>query len=119
MYDYVNRNKGDSSDDDDDLDDAAEDKDTAVNMDNAKKSDSSDNSVVEVPDDFIFSGCMAFRLWGPFAEPEDGILIFENNDSPKNAAALSRASKHKLDLEVKDMDRALDQSSNRGFSTDQ
>jgi len=71
MYDYVNRNKGDNSDDDDDLDDATEDKDTAVNMDNAKKSDSSDNSIVEVPDDFIFSGYMSFRLWGPFAEPED------------------------------------------------
>ena len=88
-------------------------------MDNSKKSDSSDNNIVEVPDDFIFSGYMTFRLWVPFAEPEDQLLIFENNDASKNAAALSRATKRKLDLEVKDMNRALDQSSNRGFSTNQ
>ena len=50
---------------------------------------------------------------------EDRLLIPENNGAPKNLAALSRAAKYKLDLEVKDMDRVLDQSLNRSFSTDQ
>ena len=62
---------------------------------NADESDSSDLSDVVVLDDYIFPAYMMFRLWGPFAPPEDRLLLFENNDAPKNAAALSRAAKCK------------------------
>lgn len=133
MYDFINKTK-DDSDDDDELDDANTD-DTArkvslgANDASPKKltldketddgSGSSDDSVVEVPEDYIFPGYMAFRQWGPFAAPEDRLLLFESKDAPKNAAALSRAAKRKLDLEVKDVERATDDSSKRGFSTDQ
>ena len=133
MYNFLNKTK-DDSDDDDELDDANTD-DTArkipldandasptkVTLDKETDdgSGSSDDSVVEVPEDFIFPGYMAFRQWGPFAAPEDRLLLFESKDAPKNAAALSRAAKRKLDMEVKDVERATDDSSKRGFSTDQ
>ena len=126
MYDYVNRSKGDSSDDDDEVDEAkggasanAKSVASLKNDTNADNSDSSDVSDVVVPDDYIFPGYMTFRLWGPFAPPEDRLLLFENNDAPKNAAALSRAAKRKLELEDKKIDRDADNTSKRGFSTDQ
>ena len=83
-----------------------------------KDSDSLD-SVVEVPDDFIFPGCMAFMLWGPFTPPENRLIIFEIKDAPKNAGAIGRATKHKLDLESKEIERVSDANANYGFSTDQ
>jgi len=123
----MNKSKGgDSSDDDDDLDDAVGDGSSKAKCNTANKntetsnnSDCSDISIVEVPDDFIFPGYMAFRLWGPFASPEDRLTIFENADAPKNAGAIGRAAKQKIDLEIKEHDRSSDQQSNHGFSTDQ
>ena len=126
IYDYANRPKGDSSDDDDEVDEAeggastnAESVVSLKNDTNEDNSDSSDVSDVVVPVDYIFPGYTTFRLWGPFAPPEDRLLLFENNDAPKNAAALSRAAKRKLELEDKKIDRAADHTSKRGFSTGQ
>ena len=127
MYDYMNKNK-DSSSDVEDIGDAKVDKtdnttavaNSTITEEVAKdSSDSCDDSVVEVPDNFIFPGYMAFYLWGPFAAPEDRLIIFESKDAPKNKGALSRASKRKLELANKDVDRASEDHSQRGFSTDQ
>ena len=133
MHDFMNKMKDDSSDEED-TDDAKTDNtsesiesvETGISPSNANIAErttdiceSDDDSVVEVPDNFIFPGYMAFRLWGPFAAPEDRLLIFEVDDAPKNAAALSRAAKRKLDMNNKDMDRAYDETPHRGFSTDQ
>ena len=95
MYDYINRSKDDSSDDNDEVNEDADEgassninsDSPSKNKDNNENSDASDESIVEVPDDFIFPGFMAFRLWGPFASPENRLLLFENDDAPKNAAA--------------------------------
>ena len=134
MYDHNNLSKGgvkggDSSEDEDNLDDAAVDINSPVkskpkssnNTTQSEKDDSdySDNSVVEVPDDFIFTGYMAFMLWGPFSPPESKLILFDNQDAPKNDGAIGRAAKRKLDIEPKELDHVSDANANCGFSTDQ
>ena len=46
------------------------------------------------------------------------MIIFENQDAPKNAGAMDRVVKRKLDLESKELDYVSDANANRGFSTD-
>ena len=98
-----------------------EDNDDTNNDDNddsgSSNEDSSDGEV-EAPDSFIFLGYMAFVAWGPFAEPNDRLLLFITQDAPKNMA-LGRAAKRKSDMELNQSERASDSRNNRGFSTDQ
>ena len=61
---------------------------------------------------------MVFVAWGPFAEPNDRLLLFLTQDAPKNMA-MGRAAKRKADMELNESERASDSGNNRGFSTDQ
>ena len=109
MYDYVNKNKsetsGEEEDNDDDNDDSGSDKD-----------DSSDSDV-EAPDTYIIPGYLAFVAWGPFAEPNKRLLLFVTQDAPKNMS-LGRAAKRKAETESNQSERAYNSVNNRGFSTD-
>ena len=79
--------------------------------------DSSDGEV-EAPYSFIFPGYMAFVAWGPFAEPNDRLLLFVTQDAPKNMT-LGRAAKRKADLKLNESERSTDSQNHRGFNTDQ
>lgn len=122
MYDHINKNSNDISDDEDNENDTGKNPnqhDDNVDDEVSNGSDSSINSTVEVYDDFIFTGYMAFYLWGPFASPKDRLLMFGKYDAPKNSGVMSRTVKRKAKLEEKELDQALDPNSLRGFSTDQ
>ena len=55
-------------------------------------------------------------VYGPFSDPNDRLACFEISDS---ATGTSRASKRKAVLQEKENDRANNDHSKRGFSTDQ
>ena len=114
MYEYVNNNKSEMSGDEEDNDDTNNDE----NDDSGSSKSDSSVGEVEAPDSYIFPGYMAFVAWGPFAEPNDRLLLFLTQDAPKNMA-MGRAAKRKADMELNESERASDSGNNRGFSTDQ
>jgi len=114
MYDYVNINKSEMSGEEKDNDDEINDDN---NGSGSGKDDSSDSDV-EAPDTYIFTGYMAFVVWGPFAKPNERLLLFVTQDAPKNMA-LGRAAKRKAESELNQSERASNLVNNIGFSTDQ
>ena len=114
MYEYVNSNKGEMSGDEDDNDDDNNNGDDG----GGSSGEGSSDEDVEVPDSFIFPGYMAFVAWGPFAEPNDRLLLFTIQDAPKNMT-LGRAAKRKADQKLNESERSTDSKNHRGFNTDQ
>ena len=112
MYEYVNKNKSEMSDNEEDNDDTNNDD----NNDSGSSKEDSSDSEVEAPDSYIFPSYMAFVAWGPFADPNERLLLFMNQDALNNLA-LGRAAKRKADMEINEIERALDAVNNRGFSS--
>ena len=71
----------------------------------------------DVPSDWAFPSYMSFVLFGPFAEENDRLSIFEPSDAPK--VTQPRVKKRKSDVNEKMDERNNDTNNNRGYSTDQ
>ena len=77
-----------------------------------------DEEEIVVPDNYMFPGFMSFMVWGPFAEPNDRLSLFNTSDGKKGGGK-SRAEKRKADKLVKDQNRKDDNSNQRGLTIDQ
>ena len=61
---------------------------------------------------------MSFMVWGPFAEPNDRLSLFNTSDENEKGGK-SRAKKRKADKLEKDQNRKDDNSNERGLTIDQ
>ena len=83
-----------------------------------------DNNQVSVeskkipPKEWFFPGWFSFITFGPFVPKDKRLALFEITDTAKNVGK-SRSQKRKADKLEKDAKRVVDDTANRGFTTDQ
>ena len=85
--------------------------------DNGKNVEDKDDEI-SCPDDYIFPGFMAFIVWGPFAEPNDRLSLFDTSDA-STGKAKSRAEKRSAEQMIKNEVRSNDTVNERGYTVDQ
>ena len=120
----------------DNMDNESPEKSIAVNLENVIDSENNSNQEEvtdttnaqgnveeqeddDVPDDFIFPSFYAFVVYGPFVEENQRLSLLLTDDADKKKGEGSRTKMRESEKAAKKLNAAHDQSTDRGFSTDQ
>ena len=88
-----------------------------INEEHATKSKSKENNRIP-PKDWYFPSWFSFLTYGPFVDKSKRLPLLEISDASSKTVK-SCAQKRKADLLVKNKQREHDETSSRGYSTDQ